>query len=198
MKKLTKLNIDALKREVPVLSTIEERIITGGTGQGDCLYYTIAFLTGNSIESVRQKYIMYLYQIEYSGDVGSLSCGGNNENNEDYMACVAMADKGVRSKDQEWLMAQYGFSMSDLPSDDCGSSAQVSGDYIFNYRYSIDEGHSVILKLVNSNGDYIFYDPQLGKHDVMMKNIDKDGNVYYTIYGKVVLEYDLYKLVKNK
>jgi len=185
MKKLTKLNIDALKREVPVLSTIEERIITGGTVQGDCLY-------------VRQKYIMYLYQTEYSGDVGSLSCGGNNENNEDYMACVAMADKGVRSKDQEWLMAQYGFSMSDLPSDDCGSSAQVSGDYIFNYRYSIDEGHSVILKLVNSNGDYIFYDPQLGKHDVMMKNIDKDGNVYYTIYGKVVLEYDLYKLVKNK
>ena len=51
---------------------------------------------------------------------------------------------------------------------------------------------------MNSNGDYIFYDPQLGKHDVMMKNIDKDGNVYYTIYGKVVLEYDLYKLVKNK
>ena len=83
MKRLTKLNIDALKREVPVLSTIEERIITGGNGQGDCLYYTIAFLTGNSIESVRQKYIMYLYQTEYSGDVGSLSCGGNNETNED-------------------------------------------------------------------------------------------------------------------
>ncbi len=30
MRKLTKLNIDALKNENPVLSTIEERMITGG------------------------------------------------------------------------------------------------------------------------------------------------------------------------
>ncbi len=101
MKKLTKLNIDALKNENPVLSTIEERMITGG-GSGDCLYYSLSYVTGYSIDSIRDTYALYLYKLN-CGDMGSILCGGSLEGNALYKACVEMANSGVSSEHGLWI-----------------------------------------------------------------------------------------------
>ena len=105
------------------MSTIEERMITGG-GSGDCLYYSLSYVTGYSIDSIRDTYALYLYKLN-CGDMGSIPCGGSLEGNALYKACVEMANSGVSSEHQKWLMDQYGFHMGCDAGDQCGVTKAI-------------------------------------------------------------------------
>ena len=183
MKKLTKLNIDALKNENPVLSTIEERMITGG-GSGDCLYYSLSYVTGYSIDSIRDTYALYLYKLN-CGDMGSIPCGGSLEGNALYKACVEMANSGVSSEHQKWLMDQYGFHMGCDAGDQCGFTKAI-----INYRYGETEGHSIVLEM--NCGNMIYVDKQQNTSGNMVFMTDDNGASYFYMYGKKITDFMIF------
>lgn len=74
MRKLNRLNIDALKKANPILGSIEQRLIIGGVGPGDCVFRCIGYLVGTDQDAVRNTYARYL--MVNSGIVPG-ACGGD-------------------------------------------------------------------------------------------------------------------------
>lgn len=106
MKKLNRLNIDALKKANPVLGIIEQKIVTGGAGPGDGIYRCIGMLKGINQDSVRDIYAQYL-MINSMGDSGC-GCGVGST---DMGYWQSYADTyGVQTDDIGWLMHQYDFN----------------------------------------------------------------------------------------
>lgn len=114
MKTLKRLNIDALKKANPILGSIEQRMIVGGAGPGDCVYRCIGKLVGIDQDTVRNTYARYL--MVNSGNV-VVDCGGvNNEcgNNMAYWQEYADAH-GVDNNHLNWIMGQYDFKQIGAP-----------------------------------------------------------------------------------
>lgn len=135
IKKITRISIDALKEQMPLLNEYEQRSTLGGDGPGDCLFQTIAYIKGIPVSEVQQTYANY-YNEQY---FGGKMYGGD-------IYWLVVGQQGRSSLDVDWLMNQYGVDYA----EDSGN-----GVLIIN-----DGTHAVHAYWVEEKGAYYFYDPQ--------------------------------------
>lgn len=121
MKKLSRLNIDALKEANPVLGAIEQRVITGGSGAEESFLTCISLITGLDQNTVRDLYSEYLTHIngpgmEY-GCGGMYGCGDENsmlQYWQEYTSTYGVMDEHIT-----WLMTQNEYNRINLPEVNC-------------------------------------------------------------------------------
>lgn len=135
MKKLGKMSLSALRENYLVLNDADMRTILAGDGSGDCLFQSIAFATGQSVDEVQKVYADYLKE----------KYGWNDTTAHNYTSTM-----GVSSNDLGWLFNQFGISSS--------SHLYSNGGYGIMILY----GHAVNFDYADASGNFHYYDPQQG------------------------------------
>ncbi len=141
MKTLKKSDLKSMEKELPLLNKYEQANTQGGDGSGDCVYQTIAFLTGRTVSEVQQKYSSLL-QTRYKWN--------------ETTATFYSGEMGVASSDLGWLMSQF------MPYGSYGTRGQGNCSSTSDMGLAVIGGtHAVAITGYNpSTGIYYCYDPQ--------------------------------------
>lgn len=143
MKKLNRLNIDALKKANPILGSIEQRLIIGGVGPGDCVFRCIGHLVGTDQDAVRNTYARYL--MVNSGIVPGACGGDGNECGNNIGYWQEYADlHGVANNHLNWIMSEYNFTQTSTPA----ANNIMICQYINGENGSTDY-HAVVITAAN-------------------------------------------------
>lgn len=151
-KKLTRALIDEIRKEMPVLSREEQRMVSGGDGT-DCFFQSISMLTGQSVESVTNDYVSYYAQKH------NLNMAG---------AAFAVYRDGFSSEDMDWAMQHYGLSPGYSSCGDAGLGILKEGEC----------GHAVVITGEASDTEYYYYDPQNKVCGTISKNDPRINSTY--------------------
>lgn len=158
--KLTRALIDEIRKEMPVLSREEQRMVSGGDGT-DCFFQSISMLTGQSVESVTNDYVSYYAQKH------NLNMAG---------AAFAVYRDGFNSEDMDWAMQHYGLSPGYSSCGDYDHS--TCGDAGLGIFKEGECGHAVVITGEASDTEYYYYDPQNKVCGTISKNDPRINSTY--------------------
>lgn len=140
--KLTRALIDEIRKEMPVLSREEQRMVSGGDGT-DCMFQSIHMLTGQSIESITNEYVSYYAKKNQMSEAA---------------AAFDIYRNGFNSADMDWVEQRYGLSPGYSSCGDYDHS--TCGDAGLGIVGEGSYGHAIVITGEASDTEYYYYDPQ--------------------------------------
>ncbi len=182
MKKLNRLSIDALKEANPILSAIEQRVITGGSGSGESFLTCISMITGLDQNTVRDLYSEYLMHINGPGmEYGCGGVGGCGDENsmlqywQEYTSTYGVMDEHIT-----WIMSQNEYNRINSPEVNCIMicRTEVGGVNLYNaVEVTYTDGYSIRYQDLQSGGEGFLYKRADGAYS------DCGGNIVVNIHA---------------
>jgi hypothetical protein len=146
MKKLRKLDLDIMERELQVLNERENELITGGIGiEGMCYFNCLEYASSVLNCGYNINYYLNAYAQQYGW--GEVLNGVTTEHAEAFFNSM-------------FSSVSIGAGTVNIGFFDVGAS---NG----NTEGSSQNGHAVILTGVNESGDWTYYDPTTGQYGAM-------------------------------